>query len=471
MLSSQPHPMSRRRFLTTSLGSGAGLGLAMAASKCSAAGRNVRRAGEGTVDITPPVDKGIELAGFHRPPGNPRLVTGARQPSLVRALMLEVGSTRAVVIVLDMLNVSQAFSRRVAQQVESRTGVPSSQVRVCATHSHSMPRLRDGLQWGGLHQEYQAMVEVAAVEAVTLAQADLAPAVLSLGTSQAQGGNFNRTTKTWRTDAEFDEAATEKDRWLDTTLHALLFERPAGKSNLLWYHFSAHPVCFRDTQSGPDWPGIVAEMTRDSHQVVPSFLYGHAGDVNPGDGTIWIGEPEPTATAIHAALCRALDQSQRVDIDAIRCESVDFKLPLDIERFEQWLAQYRRNPEECNRGHWRSAEFAEAWFRIASQYDTSQTQLSVPLSVMRLGSIGWVFHPSELYSFYGLAIRRDSPLNDTVVVSMADGAIGYLPDERAFAAGEYSALTVPKIMGLPPYQPAAAAMLTRGAVELLQKTV
>ena len=125
----------------------------------------------------------------------------------------------------------------------------------------------------------------------------------------------------------------------------------------------------------------------------------------------------------------------------------------------------------CNRGRWVNADFAEAWFLDASKYDTSKTQLPTALTAMRLGPVGWVFHPSELYSFYGLVIRRDSPLPDTVVVSMADGAIGYLPDERAFAAGEYSALTVPKILGLPPYKPTAAAELTRGAVELLQKTV
>ncbi len=322
-----------------------------------------------------------------------------------------------------------------------------------------------------MHKPYKATVEKAAVEAVTRAQADLAPAALSLGKSRAEGGNFNRTSKTWRTDAEFDEEATEKDRWLDTTLHALLLERPGGKDNLLWYQFSAHPVCFRDSLSGPDWPGLVAEKTHQSHGLAPSFLYGHAGDVNPGDGAQWIGEAEPTATAVHAALRRALEQAKRVEVDALRVESIDYELPLDMERFEQWLDQYRREPEQCNRGHWVNAGFAEAWFREASKYDTSKTQHSVALSAMRLGPVGWVFHPSELYSFYGLAIRRDSPLPDTVAVSMADGAIGYLPDERAFAAGEYAALTVPKILGLPPYKPTAAAELTRGAVELLRRTV
>ena len=64
-----------------------------------------------------------------------------------------------------------------------------------------------------------------------------------------------------------------------------------------------------------------------------------------------------------------------------------------------------------------------------------------------------VFHPAELYSYYGLAIRRDSPLADTLVVGYTDGMIGYLPDPEAYRAGEYSAVIVPKILDYPPFAP------------------
>jgi hypothetical protein len=47
------------------------------------------QAGHPTVDTTPPL--GVELAGFHRPPGQERLATGIRQPTAARALMLKHG--------------------------------------------------------------------------------------------------------------------------------------------------------------------------------------------------------------------------------------------------------------------------------------------------------------------------------------------------------------------------------------------
>ena len=96
------------------------------------------------------------------------------------------------------------------------------------------------------------------------------------------GGNFNRTVPEWRTDPEFGDDATDDHRWLDTLLHALILRRADTKPDLLWYHFCAHPVCYRDENVGPDWPGIVVEHCRRIRGLVPVFLQGHIGDVNPG---------------------------------------------------------------------------------------------------------------------------------------------------------------------------------------------
>jgi hypothetical protein len=87
---------------------------------------------------------------------------------------------------------------------------------------------------------------------------------------------------------------------------------------------------------------------------------------------------------------------------------------------------------------------------------------------MRIGDLGLVFHPAELYSYYGLAIRRDSPFPNTIVVGYADGLIGYLADPQAYKSGEYAAIVVPKILDFPPFTPAAAGQMTVAAVDLLR---
>jgi neutral ceramidase len=460
----------RRTFLQTAAAGGAIAGLGVLGRTVRASSNSTGlEVGEGVVDITPPLE--AEMGGFHRKPGDERRVEGIRQAAFARALVLQLGETRAVIVSMDIAAVGAEMALRMQIEIARRTGIPANAIRICATHTHSMPSFCYLRQWGAIPVEFMATVEKRVVEAVELAKADLAPAEVSLGKARAKGGSFNRTTKTWNTDEGFSAQSTDAERWLDTMLHALCFRRPGEKRDLLWYHFSAHPVCFADDQAGPDWPGIVAQMVKKDHDLSPSYLQGHAGDVNPGDGSPWRGDHEETSQAVYAALSAAIDGAQPVKVDRLQTASRQFDVPLDMKLFKSWLESYRKDPSACQKGPWVDAGFAKDWFEANSQRDSNKTHLPCALSAMQLGEVGFVFHPAELYSYYGLAIRRDSPLDNTLVVGYTDGIIGYLPDPAAYAAGEYAAITVPKILDYPPFMPTSAAEMSRAAVGMLKDVV
>jgi len=459
----------RRRDFLGSVAAGAAAVLSRPASQVWAAQGKRLLAGEGVVDITPPL--GIELGGFHRRPGNERRVKGIRQPCAVRALVLQLGDKQVAICSLDVAAVGQEMAARIQSQVAADASIPRQDVRVCATHTHSMPAFCFLRQWGSLPKEFMAQVEAKTVQAVRLAKADLAPAEVSLGKARAVGGNHNRTTKDYKKDDQFTKDSTDQQRWLDTMLHVLLFERPGGKRTLAWYHFSAHPVCFADDLAGPDWPGMVAELAQKNEKLSLSFLQGHCGDVNPGDGKNWRGDATQTVSAIYPALRQALSKVARIKVDRLSSQTEQFSVPLDVELWKSWLAEYQSAPSKCTSGHWVDAGFAEAWFQDNSRRNFSDRGLPIPLSAMQLGELAMVFHPAELYSYYGLAIRRDSPLSDTLVVGYADGIIGYLADPRAYEAREYAAITVPKILDVGPFTPTAAREVTAAALALLRRTV
>jgi len=423
-------------------------------------------AGEGVVDITPPL--GIEMGGFHRPPGKERRIQGIRQPCAVRALVLRLGGVEVAICSLDVAGVGQDMSARIRAEVARQTGIPAENVRVCATHTHSMPCFCYLRQWGALPADFMAVVEKKTVEAVRLAKSDVAPAEVSLGKCRAKGGNHNRTTKKFKTDESFTKDSTDGERWLDTMLHALLFHRPGGKRTLLWYHFSAHAVCFADDIAGPDWPGKVAELIRASEKLDPSFLQGHIGDVNPGDGRDWRGEINQTVQAIYPALRQAIQSARPVSVRTLKTARREFLVPLDIALFKEWLARYEKEPAKCTGGEWVDAGFAADWYRGNEKRKLSETHLPITVSAVGLGPIGMFFHPAELYSCYGLTIRRDSPFADTLAVGYADGTIGYLPDPNAYKAREYAAIVVPKILDYPPFTPAAAREFTAAGLGLLR---
>ena len=462
----QPWAAATRRDFLASMAAGV-TAMAAAPRWTSAAGSQGQLlAGEGVVDITPPLS--IEMGGFHRPPGKERRIQGIRQPCAARALVLELGGVRVAICSLDVAGVGQDMSARIRSEVARQTGIPAENVRVCATHTHSMPCFCYLRQWGALPVDYMAVVEKKTVEAVRRAKADLAPAEVSLGKCRVKGGNHNRTTKSFKTDAEFTKDSNDGERWLDTMLHALLFHRPNGKRTLAWYHFSAHAVCFADEIAGPDWPGRVAELVRKSENLDPSFLQGHVGDVNPGDGRDWRGEINQTVAAVYPAVREAIRAARPVKIDTLKTTREDFLVPLDIALLKDWLTCYAKDPSKCTGSEWVDAGFAADWYRVNSKRKPSETHLPITISAVRLGPIGMLFHPAELYSCYGLAIRRDSPFAETLVVGYADGVIGYLPDPSAYKAREYAAIVVPKIVDYPPFTPTAARQFTIAGLGLLK---
>ena len=241
------------------------------------------------------------------------------------------------------------------------------------------------------------------------------------------------------------------------------FERSGSRRNLLWYHFSAHPTCYHDTNCGPDWPGRVADRCRSSDQVSPSFLQGHIGDVAPGGGGL--GNAEHTSLRVCQGMFQALQDSKRIEPSTLRVQARQIHLPLDIELLKQQMAHYKAHPQPAG-------SFERDWYEnFATKWDLSRNRLSTTVAAIQLGELALVFQPSELYTYYGLAIRRDSPLPETIVVGFADGYVGYLPDPRAFENGEYAAIVVPKILDFPPFVPSAAQHLTSEAIGLLNATV
>lgn len=417
-------------------------------------------AGEGVVDISPPV--GTALGGYrYRDPAKPRVSTGLATPPEARALVLRHDKTTAVILSFDMLNISFAMVRRVQAGVEKTLGIPAAHVHLSATHSHTMPSIAFNRHWGDQNPAYEATVEAALAQAVAKGVADLAPATLRVGSAVVVGGNRNRTLKgeeKAKTEAEFTKDSTDADRWLDTKLKLLALERK-DRPTLVWYNFSAHPTAFGgSTLAGAEWPGLVQKILRAERKLSPAFLQGHIGDVAPL-------KPDDTARAVANAIGLALDTAQPVAVDTLRVGTQALGLPLDLAAFQASIA--RRKPlAEAGK----LDAYEKDWYaNFAARYDLTKTTLPITLGAIRIGPVGLLFHPAELYSCYGLAIQRDSPLAHTFVVGYADGYIGYVADPKAYARSEYAAVMVPTILNYPPFTPEAGRALVVAAVELLGK--
>ena len=52
-------------------------------------------------------------------------------------------------------------------------------------------------------------------------------------------------------------------------------------------------------------------------------------------------------------------------------------------------------------------------------------------------AMGLLFLPGEIFVEIGLAIKQASPFENTIVTELANGSIGYVPDRKAYAEGNY----------------------------------
>jgi neutral ceramidase len=62
----------------------------------------------------------------------------------------------------------------------------------------------------------------------------------------------------------------------------------------------------------------------------------------------------------------------------------------------------------------------------------------VEVQVISLGpDLAWVGLPGEVFVELGLAVKKRSPFPQTFVVELANENIGYIPDRRSYAEGNY----------------------------------
>ncbi len=87
------------------------------------------QAGVATVDITPPV--GTWLAGFA---GRYKGSEGIHDPLRARALVLDDGETRLLIITCDILSLAYPFIDDLKARIESECGLPPERVMVNCSH-------------------------------------------------------------------------------------------------------------------------------------------------------------------------------------------------------------------------------------------------------------------------------------------------------------------------------------------------
>ena len=399
------------------------------------------QAGRAQVNITPPL--GVRLAGyFHE-----RIAESVRDELFARAVVLGNNDTRIALVSLDLISITDEVTGAARELIESKTGIPADHVMVCATHTHTGPELRRDASLPRA-DEWADGLPRAIADAVAQADAGKVPVTLRLGSAELTGYSFNRLFRLKDGREIFGKRGRDKEIIdtagpIDPELQTLSVVDTEGRLLALLVNFAMHPDVIGGGSANfisADWPGLLGETisTVYGREVVTLMLQGTCGDINHRthfptalptggpDKAIQLGRG--LAGAAIVALERAEPMTDArlsvlLETLAIPYYTRDEALYAEIEALKQ-----KENPSASEQSYIRRVE---EW-----PYDGQMAE--VPVQVFRIGGMGLVAFPAEIFVRIGLDIKRWSPADQTFVVELANARVSsYVPYPGQAERGAY----------------------------------
>ena len=416
------------------------------------------RAGVSRVDSTP-TQFPVSLVGSF----TDRKAASAHDPLAVRCLVLDDGKERLAIAVVDICILPREMCDEARRLASQSTGIRPDHILIAATHTHSAPPTAV-LNDIPLDPAYPKMLVGKIREAIELAAGRLAPVKVGWGTTPLPGEVFNRRwvmkegtiplnpfgqpDKVQMNPGVANPNLARPAGPTDPDVSVVSLQSPSGQPVALLANYSLHYV--GDVPAGMLSADYFGEFCRQvesrlggSGPTPPPLAIlsnGTSGDVNNIDfrtprqrGEAFsrirhvAGQVSEAALKIHAQAA----YTDRVSL-AMREREIELAVrkpdAAGLEQAKQVIAK----PDD--KGLPRLARYyAQQAVRLSQYPDT----VKIKIQALRVGQLGIVAIPCEVFAEIGLEIKRLSPLKPTFIIELANGYNGYLPSPEQHALGGY----------------------------------
>jgi len=293
------------------------------------------------------------------------------------------------------------------RSVTKATGVPSENIMISATHTHSAPEFQitkiDGVA------DYIKQVQDAMVEAATAAMSDRRTAKTYRATASLENMNFCRHYRMNDGSVAGDNFGSFKSGFAghvvqaDNELQILRFVREDAKDVLL-VNWQAHPLRASTGASGnktiitADFVGPMRSYVEANMDCSFAYFSGATGNLNP---------------------------YSRISAENV---TADYK-----EQGEK-LGEY--TVVAC--GNMTAADTHDV--RLIGQTYTAKAasgDRNLQINAFSIGDAAFVCAPYEMFSENGQQIKTASPFDMTFIVTYANGGNAYIASESTYAYGGY----------------------------------
>lgn len=363
------------------------------------------KAGVAKVDITPAEVKDVTVTG------HTRVVNGVRDPLRAGVLVLDDGETKAAIVTLDVIGAWEDMVARSRAAIAKETGVPASNIMVCASHNHSGPGWQENARWA---TNVITKLASAAREAAGSTQ----PVNIGMAEDRISFGINRRKTIDGRAVIRLNPDGPN-----DPRVKVLRFDDGRSLTPLaIVMHAVCHPCFFTWGDKGsPPYPKGFPKMTADfpgeaqtfvesvyAGKTASLFIQGCAGDIRPNlpgypyrcadEADIqWAGRDLGGAAVRAAAFSLTREQlGKRATFYPIRVASEVIELP------------------------------------------GKEQPVRAELMAMKIGPFVLLTMPGEPMVEYGFKLEAAIADRTTpIIVGYANGNIGYIATAEAYQVGGY----------------------------------
>jgi len=377
---------------------------------------------------------------------------GTHDPLMARAVLLDDGSQRVVIVSCDLLGWAPDAAREMRRRIGDSAGAPAENVLIGCTHTHSGPAcmpLRGVM--GYVDEGWLAAAQSRIVDLVGSLATRLVRARLRWAVTMATGIGYNRQ----------DQAHPLDETAVAIGLDALEGEEGGGHraiATLLSYATHAVVLGPQNLLYSGDFPGAVARRLAARRGGIGLYLQGTCGDVDPvvyrdrGWGTGDFADTEAIGEKLAAAADDALNQASATSQVRLGAAHKVVEAPVDAPptgpELESIVADLRRQEQrgraEGNVVQERVALAMLDWadcLRQAMASGRLAARLSFEIFALRLNELRLVGIPFETYSDIGLGIKRNLAPLQGVIMGYTNGLYGYFPTRWAKDQGGYGADT------------------------------
>jgi neutral ceramidase len=375
------------------------------------------RVGTVKVDITP--DDPAGLTNLYQTP-----FTGIHDRTYARGIVLDNGVTSAAIIALDTVEITDGTA--MVAHISRETGIPTSNIIMAATHDHQAPMIslqnaNGSWKAGPAAAAFVTKVENDLVAALKQARSSEQPARIGIGRGTADV-SVNRD---FLTPEGTYKLGRNPDGPSDKTVWVVKFETPTGEPIALLINYAVHGTVLGAKTSllSGELPGATSRFVEDHYngKVVAVWTSGAAGDQAP---IVYMPDSKQPNADRNFAVIDVLGQILGTEAIRVADTMKDTNSQVKLWGSEKTVTC----PGQKVVGNGPGGGPAGGERKILDA-----DPVNFRLSLLMIDQTAIASISSEVVSNIYQRLRKESPFPNTILITLANGRIGYIPEDASYA--------------------------------------